>query len=345
MSEPCRVLVIEDSAGSRRQLVELLEAEGDIIVEGRAADGREGLQALLRLRPDVVTVDLELPGLDGFSLLRLVMAQAPTPVVVISSYAHPSDTFRALELGAVDFIPKRQATDAASVACYGHELREKIRAAKRSRPRAASRTFAVPDGPPRLIAIGASTGGPPAIQALLEGLGAVVGPAARAGPPVVICQHMPEQFTRAFAERLSRHCGLPVEEADHGVRLRPGHAYVARGGVHLEVESKAGQLVLAVRPRAPGERHAPSVDRLFRSVAGAVGRGALGLVLTGMGDDGALGAKAIASAGGEVWAESEASSVIFGMPAAAIETGSVARVLHLEELVLAVQQFARVKAG
>jgi len=341
VSGPCRVLVIDDSPGSRRVLVELLEADGDISVEGRAADGREGLQMLLSLRPDVVTIDLEMPGLDGFALLRLVMAQAPTPVVVISSYAHPADSFRALELGAVDFIPKPGSSVAVELAAYGRELRTKIRAARMARPRPPLVRTGDPGTFHRVIAIGASTGGPPAIQALLQGVSMAVRSTGVPGPSVMICQHMPQHFTAAFAERLSRQCGYPVREATGGELLERGQAYVARGGVHLELKAGPARPVLNTVPRAPSERHAPSVDRLLRSVAAVAGPGALGLVLTGMGDDGAEGARAITAAGGQVWAESEASAVVFGMPRAAVATGAVCRVLSLDELIPALQQLVR----
>lgn len=341
MSGPCTVLVIDDSAGSRRVLVELLEADGDITVEGRAADGREGLQMLLALHPDVVTIDLEMPGLDGFALLRLVMAQAPTPVVVISSYAHPSDSFRALELGAVDFIPKPGSSTPAELAAYGRELRAKIRAARKARPRPPRPSVEAANGLHRVIAVGASTGGPPAIQAMLIGLAEALGAAAGSGPSVLICQHMPRHFTNAFAERLSRQCGLPVREVRGGEVLERGHAYVAQGGMHLELQHGTERPVLAIAPRTPSERHAPSVDRLFRSVAGVAGQRALGLVLTGMGDDGADGARAIVAAGGQVWAESEESAVVYGMPSAAIATGAVSRVLPLEKLTQALQRLSR----
>jgi len=339
MNAPTTVLVIDDSAGSRRVLVEQLEAEGDLTVIGRAANGREGLERVLTLRPDVVTLDLEMPGLDGFALLRLLMARAPTPVVVTSSYAHPSDSLQALELGAVDFVAKPSISHAAELAAYGAELREKVRAARQARPREAART-PVPEPVLRVVGLGASTGGPPAIQQLLTAW------ADTPGLCVLISQHMPAPFTRAFAERLDRLGGLTVAEAHEGAPVRPGRVWVAPGGRHLAVE-RIGQGALRLRLSlpVPGERHVPSVDRLFTSMADALGAEALGLVLTGMGQDGAQGTRALARAGATVWAESEESAVVHGMPAEAIATGGVSRVLSLAALAREVRRWAGAERG
>jgi two-component system chemotaxis response regulator CheB len=339
MTTPITVLVIDDSAGSRRVLVEQLEAEGDLSVIGRAADGRAGLERVLALRPDVVTLDLEMPGLDGFALLRLLMARAPTPVVVTSSYAHPSDSLQALELGAVDFVAKPSISHAAELAAYGAELREKVRAASQARPREPA-TRATPEPALRVVGIGASTGGPPAIQQLLTTW------TDAPGLCVLIAQHMPAPFTRAFAERLDRLGGLSVAEAHEGAPVRPGRVWVAPGGRHLEVErGRRGALQLRLVSSGPGERHVPSVDRLFSSMAAALGSRALGLVLTGMGQDGARGTRALAQVGAEVWAESEDSAVVHGMPAEAIATGGVSRVLPLAGLGSAVRRWAAESGG
>lgn len=320
------VVVIDDSASSRRLLTEQLEAEGDLAVIGRAADGREGLEKVLALRPDVVTLDLEMPGLDGFSLLRLLMARAPTPVVVISSYAHPSDSLQALELGAVDFVAKPSITHAAELSAYGAELREKVRGACSARPPAPVRerqTALVP----RVIGLGASTGGPPAIQRLLTAW------ARTPGLCVLVAQHMPATFTRAFAERLDRLGGLSVAEAYDKAPVRAGRVWVAPGGQHLLLErERTGGMRLRTQPRVPGERYVPSVDRLFLSMAKTLGASTLGMVLTGMGGDGAEGTRALARAGAQVWAESEGSAVVYGMPAGSIATGGVSRVLDLPDL-------------
>jgi two-component system, chemotaxis family, protein-glutamate methylesterase/glutaminase len=331
--EPIRVLVVDDSAHNRREIGELLSGAPDIHIVGTASDGEEGLKKATQLQPDVITLDLEMPRLDGYAFLRLVMASAPTAVIVISSYSHHSDVFKALELGALDFVarPKRRGGEEAALR---DELVEKVRAVRLLRP-AVRRREGRPGVNPLLIGIGASTGGPPAVQRLLEAL------SAEPSPVVLIAQHMPEMFTRAFAERLDRIGTFTVTEARDGEVLVPGHAYVAPGGRQLWVQKRKGKLESRVRPPSSAEKHAPSADVLFRSLAEVGGPRALGVVLTGMGADGAAGSLAIHRAGGQVWAESERSAVIFGMPKEAIATGAVARVLSLEELGAALVAEAR----
>ena len=280
--EPIRVLVVDDSAHNRREIGELLSAAPDIQIVGNAENGEDGLKKASQLQPDVITLDLEMPRLDGYSFLRLVMASAPTAVIVISSYAHRSDVFKALELGALDFVakPRRRGTEEASA--LREELVEKIRAVRLLRP-ATRRRDGRAGGNPLLIGIGASTGGPPAVQRLLEAL------SAEPSPVVLIAQHMPAMFTRAFAERLDRIGAFTVTEARDGEALLPGHAYVAPGGRQLWVQKRKGKLEARVRPPANAEKHAPSADVLFHSMAEVSGARALGVVLTGMGADGAAG--------------------------------------------------------
>lgn len=332
--EPIRVLVVDDSAHNRREIAELLSCAPDIQIVGNAENGEDGLKKATQLQPDVITLDLEMPRLDGYSFLRLVMASAPTAVIVLSSYAHRSDVFKALELGALDFVAKPRRRGAEETAALREELVEKIRAVRLLRP-AARRRDGRASGSPLLVGIGASTGGPPAVQRLVEAL------SAEPSPVVLIAQHMPAMFTRAFAERLDRIGAFTVTEARDGEALLPGHAYVAPGGRQLWVQRRKGKLEARVRPPSSAEKHAPSADVLFHSLAEVGGARALGVVLTGMGADGASGAVAIHRAGGQVWAESERSAVIFGMPKEAIATGAVARVLALEELGTALVAEAR----
>lgn len=327
---PVKVLVIDDSAANRRTLTELLESAPDVQVLGRAADGEEGLRRVVELRPDVVTLDLEMPRLGGYTFLRLLKATAPTPVIVISSYAHKSDVFKALELGAFDFIPKPPKTTPETLELLRAELLEKVRAARHVKPapRASPPTaskVALSDVP-FVVAVGASTGGPPAVQRLLEGL------AAEPSPCLLVCQHMPSQFTRAFAERLDRIGPFTVTEACDGDSLVPGHVYIAPGGRHMEVVERAGRLELRTPSPVGHDKYAPSVDRLFSSVARTLGSRALAVVLTGMGADGSAGVRELYAAGAEVWAESEETAVVFGMPHEAIATGGVKRVLPLGEI-------------
>ena len=258
---PISVLVIDDSPGNRRTLSQMLESAPDVEVVGRASDGEDGLRQAAALRPDVITLDLEMPKLDGFAFLRLLMANVPTPVIVISSYAHKSDVFKALELGAFDFIGKP-----ASKA----ELLEKIRAVRLIRPdprraspeRTAPARKSTPE--PRLLiaAIGASTGGPPAVQRLVEAV----------APEIPMCllvtQHMPPRFTQAFAERLDRIGAWSVSEARDGDVPAPGRVFIAPGGKNLVLgQTRSGKLELRTPVPKLTDKHTPSVDAMFHSVA------------------------------------------------------------------------------
>lgn len=321
---PISVLVIADPPGRNRPLSSFLETAPDVEVVGHARDGEDGLRQTALLRPDVITLDLELPELDGVAFLRGLMASVPTPVIVLSSYVHKADVFKALELGAFDFIARPGRVGKEDLERLGRELLEKVRAVRLIRPPAP-----VPGGarPLLVAAVGASTGGPPAVQRLVEAT------APEAPLCLLVCQHMPARFTQAFAERLDRLGAWSVSEARGGEVPLPGHVYIAPGGKQLLLaRGRAGRLELRTPPARPHDKHAPSVDALFSSVAEALGERALGIVLTGMGSDGTKGALAIRAAGGEVWAESEDSAVIFGMPREAIASGAVKRVMGLPEI-------------
>jgi two-component system chemotaxis response regulator CheB len=336
------VLIVDDSASNRRTLTQLLESSPDVEVVGRASDGEEGLKQASALRPDVITLDLEMPRLDGFAFLRLLMATVPTPVIVISSYAHRSDVFKALELGAFDFIAKPARAGKEELEALRRDLLEKVRAVRLVRPDARAptpppaRALRAREVAPLLVGVGASTGGPPAVQRLLESL-----------PPMspvslLICQHMPPRFTAAFAERLDRTGAWSVSEAKSGDVPAPGRAFISPGGSHLVLaRGRQGELELQTPPPSGTDKHTPSVDRLFESLAAVLGPRALGVVLTGMGADGARGARAIRKAGGQVWAEAEETAVIFGMPKEAIATGAVKRILPLPEIGPALAQEAQ----
>ena len=336
--EPVKVLVVDDSAHNRRLLTELLEASPGVKVVGTASDGNEGLRQVMALQPDVVTLDLEMPKLGGYSFLRLLKSTVPTPVIVISSYAHKADVFKALELGAFDFIAKPARPTTEILEKLKKELHEKVHAARLVRPsetRPMRKPRMMPLEPSFVVAVGASTGGPPAVQRLLEAL------SPEPTMSLLVCQHMPKQFTRAFAERLDRLGPFAVREAQEGDLLAPGHVFIAPGGRQLVVYRQAGQYVLGTPHSTMQDKHAPSVDRLFMSMAEVFGSKSLGVVLTGMGADGALGARAIQKAGGEVWAESEETAVIYGMPQEAVATGAVSRVLPLGEIGPALVEIAR----
>ncbi|GMU61385.1 MAG: chemotaxis response regulator protein-glutamate methylesterase [Myxococcaceae bacterium] len=331
---PITVLVIDDSAANRRAITRILETAPGVRVVERAADGEEGLKKAIALKPEVITLDLEMPRLDGFAFLRLLNAQAPTPVIVLSSYRHPSDVFKALQLGAFDFVSKPQGRDAETLDSVRAELIEKVRAVRFLKPRQPEAALPKPSPAkgrqpraeaPVVIGLGASTGGPPAVQRVLESL---------VGLPVcvLVAQHMPARFTEAFAQRLNQALALRVAEAKAGDPIEPGRVYVAPGGEQLELAQKGSLMQLAVKRASPADRHAPSVDRLFLSLADHLGGRARAVVLTGMGDDGAKGVAALGRQGAEVWAEAESTAVVFGMPQAAISTGHVKRVLPVDEL-------------
>lgn len=341
-----RVLVVDDSATSRAAVVRMVTASGRAVVVGEAGNGEEALRQAERLQPDVVILDLEMPRMDGFTFLRLLMARRPTPVIVVSANAQKTDVFKALELGAIDFVakPERGPLDAMYA-----ELMEKCQLVRSLRvdrlaPRGVVEREPVAPGAPieaaRVAAIAASTGGPQAILRLLERLPGDL-PLG-----VLVAQHMPERFTRAFAERLGRTSRFTGREAEGGEVVAAGQVLVAPGERNLEVERDADGILRAVvtplAPAAPRDgRYAPSGDALFASAARHLGPRACAVVLTGMGRDGREGALAVRAAGGLVLAESEESAVVFGMPEAAIGAGAVHEVLTLEGIAERLVRFAR----
>jgi two-component system chemotaxis response regulator CheB len=355
---PIRVLVIDDSAYNRQTLTAMLESDPGIRVVGRAADGDEGLQQALALQPDVITLDLEMPRVGGFAFLRLLMRRRPTPVVVVSSHSSRENVFKALELGALDFIAKPTALPSAELRTIAFDLVRKVRActqlrtgvlAERARDslRPISQAIevvgepdpalpqVVPTGPLRICAIGASTGGPPALQRIMHDLDAMA-PLA-----VLITQHMPPRFTGAFAERLDRHSRFDVCEAKGAEPLRPGLALVAPGSGSLCVERTADGYVARIEPGAAEERFVPSVDRMLTTAATAAGPDLCAVVLTGMGGDGGKGVRAVHERGGCVLAEAPETAVIFGMPQEAIATGVVDEVVPIGAMADAIGRFAR----
>jgi two-component system, chemotaxis family, protein-glutamate methylesterase/glutaminase len=346
-SNSIRVLVIDDSAANRRSIAKMLDEAPGIEVIARAGDGEEGLKQALLLKPDVITADLEMPRLDGFSFLRILQARLPIPVIILSSYAHQSDVIKALHLGAFDFVAKGSGSAMDSIRT---ELVAKVRAAAESTktkpaPRALApakqvapevqKPLALSDfaqRPMQVVVVGASTGGPPAVQAVLEAL-------AGTQVCVVIAQHMPAKFTEAFAQRLDQVCSFRVSEASSGAKLEPGKAFVGPGGKHFEIVERRGKLALEVFSTTVGDTHSPSVDRLFSSAAQVLGPSANAVILTGMGSDGALGVRALADKGATVWAEGESTAVVFGMPQAAIATKGVKHILGLHDLKLHLRNY------
>ncbi len=338
-----RVLVVDDSALMRKLIPQMLEAEPSIEVVGTAMDGNFCLKKIEELQPHVVTLDLQMPGMNGIDTLKEIMRRHPLPVIVVSSHSTEgaSITFKALGLGAFDFVTK--PGDASHISDTGAALIAKIKVAADSkvvRPGAlqaiaipAEKTFASKPVPAasRVFAIGVSTGGPQALEYLLSQL-----------PPdfpgsIVIVQHMPEGFTDMFARRLDDLCSLRVKEAQSGDQLQAGRVLVCPGSRHMKVKRlpMGDVVVLSDENRVNG--HRPSVDVLFHSVAAEFGAKAVAVIMTGMGDDGAEGLGAIKRAGGTTIAQSEESCVVFGMPKAAIERGYVTRVVGLDGLASTLQ--------
>ena len=333
-----RVLVIDDSAYSRRTISRLLEELPDVEVAGYATDGVEGLRQVLALKPDLITLDLHMPTMEGFTFLRLLMSRCPTPVIVVSSQREGDRVIQALELGAVDCVLKPGGVSASSLTEIGDDLRRKVRnlfalklspAAEGQIPLAAAQE-PVPtencDQAPTVdvVAIGASTGGPAALKKVLTGLDS--SPACA----ILVAQHMPACFTRAFAERLNRLTTFEVREANQGDAVIPGRVLIAPGGQHLSLERCGETVVVTLVEPGPGDRYLPSVDLLFHACAEQFSSRLLGVVLTGMGNDGAAGIASIRGRGGQVLAESEESAVVFGMPREAITTGMVNKVVRLD---------------
>jgi two-component system chemotaxis response regulator CheB len=339
--DPIRALVIDDSAFSRQAITRMLRASPLIEVVGSARDGEEALRKTIELKPDLVTLDIEMPRMDGFTYLRIMMSKCPTPAIVVSGRSDEGDVWKALELGAVDFVAKPTPHATPILASIAQELIRKVHSVRdlriekvRERIAATPTVVAREDrAAPRseVVVIGSSTGGP---AALMQIFGSFTEP-----PPCafLIAQHMPKGFTRGFAERLDRLTALRATEAVDGGVPTPGEILLAPGGRHLEIECFAGRPTTRVSRNVTGDRYTPSVDRLFESAAKTYGANLTGIVLTGMGDDGRLGAQAIRASGGYVIAESEETAVIFGMPRQAIRAGAVDRVLRLEEIARTIQ--------
>lgn len=344
MTKPIRILVVDDSAYNRRTIIKLLETIPGVDVVGYACNGEDGLRKFFDLQPDLVTLDLEMPRLDGFSFLRIVMQNRPTPIIVVSARADDDSVFKALELGAVDFVAKPTSKISPTLINIRDDLVAKVlevaradmgKVLKRStlgiKTDKAVKTFENilrhrDDRFINQVVIGASTGGPPALQALLSAfeLPLPIG--------IAISQHMPPVFTKAFADRLNKFCAFEVKEAESGDLMIPGRVLISPGGQNLLFRRGDKGVSVVVSEPPESQRYTPSVDVMFQSASEVFQSNLLGVVLTGMGNDGAKGVVHINERGGKVLAESEESSVVFGMPKEAIATGKVDKTLPLSRI-------------
>lgn len=329
-TNPITVLVVDDSALMRQILTEMLNGADDIKVIASAPDPIVARELIKQHSPNVVTLDVEMPKMDGIVFLERIMTLRPIPVIMVSSLTSQGaeSTLRALELGAVDYVTKPTTDLQKGMQGLAEELRAKVRIAAKAKLRPyviqARPTFVKKDitaaaaAAPidKIIAIGASTGGVEAITQLLGGM-------PPESPPIIITQHMPEKFTASFAQRLNSVTPLRVSEAKDADRVLPGHAYIAPGGFHLELGKTAGSYFCKVHQDAPVSGHRPSVDVLFRSVAKVAGRQSIGVILTGMGRDGAEGLLEMRKAGAQTIGQDEGTCVVYGMPKAAYDLGAV----------------------
>jgi two-component system chemotaxis response regulator CheB len=345
-----RVLIVDDSAYNRRNIADIFAGHPDIEVVGKAADGEEALRLATMLHPDVITLDLEMPRMDGFTFLRIIMSKQPTPIIVVSSYAQKENVFKALELGALDFVTKPDQKIAPDARELKDQILAKVLALRTIKPklirlpptrRLPSGIFSdgdVPssDGRPSLkwsgdyaprwvVGIACSTGGP---GALLDIFGRIIKPIPAA---FVVAQHMPDKFTRTFAERLAKRGPIRFSEAQDGDRLFAKSGLVCPGRQCMEIVMQELSFFAKLSPPSSTDRYVPSGDKLLRSVALA-GPRAVGIVLTGMGDDGVEGARAIRAAGGTVIAESAETAVVYGMPGAVVRAGIASKEMPLPQI-------------
>jgi two-component system chemotaxis response regulator CheB len=357
---PIKVLVVDDSALVRKLLSAMLMRAPDIRVVGSASDPYAAREKIKSLNPDVITLDVEMPRMDGITFLENLMRLRPMPVVMVSSLTQRGAdvTLRALELGAIDFVAKPRIDIAGTLEEYENELVAKVRVAAQARvlPRSAKRareldernsTSAVVPAlnartmlrtTDRIIAIGASTGGTEAIREVLEEM-------PPDSPAIVISQHIPAAFSKSFAERMDRSSPMAVCEAQDGQQILPGHVYIAPGDRHMLVERDGARYLCRLSSGPHVNRHRPSVDVMFRSVAQNVGPNAVGVLLTGMGDDGARGLREMLDAGAGTIAQDEASSVVWGMPGSAVKIGAAAQVLPLHQIAAQILALAEAAAA
>ena len=355
---PIRVLIVDDSAAMRQLLTKILESDPAIEVVGTAADPYFARDKIRSLKPDVLTLDVEMPRMDGLTFLEKLMHAYPIPVVMVSSLTQQGCdvTLRALELGAVDFFAKPTIDTLRGVEGGAAQIVAKVRAAAVAklrppvgpdslkdhktllRPALAGSGVSAFRATNQIIAIGASTGGTEAIREVLTALPAD-------SPGIVIVQHMPPGFTASFANRLNGLCAIQVSEAKDGDRVLPGHALIAPGSFHMELQRSGAEYKVRVFEAPPVNHHRPSVDVLFDSCAAQAGKNVAAAILTGMGDDGARGMRRLRDAGAKTIAQDEATCVVYGMPKEAVAHGGVEKVLPLNRVAGELLQMALAKAA
>ena len=351
MAKPkTRVVITDDSAFMRRAIRQMLEEEPDIEVVGVAHDGQMAVEFAKKFQPDVMTLDIEMPVMDGLTALRHIMRQSPTQVLMISSLTTEGSTasLQALRMGAADVIAKEHSTCAANILEIKEQLVARVRGlagSKRLRhdkPTPPTPSHAIPTLNAhdfRLVAIGSSTGGPPALEKILTPL------PANFPAPIVVAQHMPLVFTQSMTKRLDEICALKVVHADHGTPILPGQIHIAPGGQHLHIVQRAGRLFAHVSDEPKAAAYKPSVSAMFESCVKTTGKQTLGIVLTGIGSDGLEGAKPLHALGATLIAQDEASSVVYGMPRAIAEAGLAAAQLNPEAIAIALQNMVGKQAA
>lgn len=342
-----RIVVVDDSAFSRRSITRMLEGLHSVEVVGYATNGEEGIQKVIALKPDLVTLDLEMPKMDGFTLLRILTTRFSLPVIVISALSGADKVFRALELGALDFVAKPSSSASVDLLSIKEDLQNKVLQVLAFKPGSHARSIAGSTLPERrtvetassgragiginhiidLVAIGTSTGGPPALQQIFSTF------EQKYPFAIVVSQHMPAGFTKAFADRLNRASLFDVKEAEDGDLVLPGRALIAPGGRNMVFEVCGGQVTARIVAPSESDRYVPSVDVMLQSCAGIYRKRVAAVILTGMGNDGSKGVRAIKEQGGCVIAESEETAIVYGMPREAVATGVVDRCVPLDRVV------------
>jgi len=339
MKKRLKVLIVDDSAFSRQTIRTILEKSPDIEVVGIAFDGKDGISKILRLKPDAVSLDIEMPEMSGFALLQWIMKENPIPVIVVSAHRDDSTVFKALELGAVDFISKPTGLASRELESIEDDVLKKFSSLSYlsmenikdnisllEHIKIEDNYCKIKTSKVEIIAIGASTGGPTAIQSIVTQLPADL-PAS-----VIISQHMPAGFTKQFTERMDKLSAINVSEAADGEPLRKGHVYICPGDHHFMLHKSWSRTLVHLNKAVPEDHYVPSIDAMMKSAAKHFGPKVMGIILTGMGNDGKAGMGEIKAAGGLTIAESEESAVIYGMPREVILAGDADKILRLEEI-------------